>query len=237
MDIATIAPKSLLSLCELTKLQLCYAELALKDNEYRKFYQNVKGIVVLDHSPRIPRKSLSEEHFLEAIELINPNVIILPDVDFSAGTTVSKSLKLLQSIEPKRRDRCVGVLQGTNFKEIKECYKTFKRHCGIIGLASSAEKVMPRKQIADKLKIKKLLLLLEVFSNPVDELITDERLLGICTSYHIRLAAEGRTLKNYTPTPKLLDFYVDYEMHYALAEHNLQTYKKHFKKEINRETR
>lgn len=215
MQCGIIAPiKFLDKYCSLSKFQFCYGTLVLENEIYRNFYKMRKtagDVIVMDYSSILPRKLdlIRPDNFLEAAKLVKPTVIILPSVDFQPSKTVFLAKEFREYYYPDSRTRCVGVIQGTTLEQISSCYKAIRKFCDIIGLPSTNELVAKRKWIIKKLKILEPTIYIEVHSNPTEEVPVANNVIGICTSYPLRLAYETRPLSDFSPTPSPLDFYSD----------------------------
>jgi len=205
MKIAIIAPTKFLSAFCTTDCQLCYAHLVLEDEVYRGFYlerSRLGDVVILDSSFQIPRRALDFSALMQAINLVKPTYVVLPDVDFSCEKTVEKSLSIVGSIPTKT----IGNLQGVVLDDLRRCYKNLKGSCSMIGLPLSNEKVLKREWIIKRLRISQDCFYLGTYRDPIEELPIDSNVLGISTDFPFRLGYDLRKLSEYYPEPPQIDF-------------------------------
>lgn len=198
MHVSIVLPTKYLKLNS-SGFKLCYAS-QLVDQKYLNYFEG-EDRVVLDTSPELPRKV---DYYLLAwgIKRVNPSIVILPSIDFSAEKTIEAVAGFLSHHKPKY---CVGVVQGLDLDSLSSCYEFIKDYCGIIGLPSPLETIARRDEIIRDLHIKEKVLYIEVYKNPYEE-VPPKNSMGICTSYPVRLAADLRKLSEYSPTPPPLDF-------------------------------
>lgn len=224
MRVAVIAPVKYLHKYCTTGFHLCYASIVLSNKEYQEFYRwksQSGDTVVLDHTPSVLLKHLKLDDFITAYSLVKPTHIVLPSVNFSG----EKTIDALQEYYMKFRGKCqlIGVLQGYDLLDIRQCYKRMVKLVDVIGLPVSCEKILDRSSIVSSLKIKKTTMHLEVLENPHMETPTSNS-LGIATSLPLRLAYELRTLSEWRGTPKQLNFNAQSEDLPDIAETNVKEY-------------
>ena len=203
MEAALIAPIEYLHYCT-TNTLVCYSKF-LSNKKYRDFFlkARVEGRrIILDSSPSLPRSSHTLDLLLSGIGVVNPDIVVLPSVDFSYPRTVSLVRDF--SREYTSLPETIGLLQGTDILSLEKCYLGIRGYCDYIGLSSPLEKIAKRQQLIKDLGIREPVIYLEVFSNPYEELPPKDSV--ICTSFPIRLAEGLRYLKDYYPTPPALDF-------------------------------
>ena len=228
MKVAIIAPIKFLRKYCITKFYLCYADIALWSTDYLNFYREraKTDFVILDHSPKIPRKPLLNSVYLEAIREIAPGAVVLPNIDYSCTKTLSLSTEFYERYIPLGGKgpypKLIGVAQGTDLKEIKKCISGFKNMVDLIGLPSSCERFIPRYRLLPL--ISRPIIYLEVYSDPYKEVLGNKLVVGICTSLPLRLAYDLRRLIEFIPTPKPLDFYKETEPLPELAKENVGEY-------------
>ena len=220
MNIGIVTPISLLKLSKLGSLKVAYSILC-KDRDYLNFFRN-KSNIVLDYSPVVPRKDyISLDIFTKTIEILNPEYIVVPSVDFST----TKTIDLAERLSSVVGSRGIGILQGTTLDQLSKCYTRFVDLFGVVGLPSTLEVVARRYEIIRDLDIKMSTIYLEVYNNPLEEIPSEANTLGIITSFPIRLALESRNLDDFIPTPKKLDFHYDVSsVNIELAESNIKRY-------------
>jgi hypothetical protein len=218
MDVGIIAPISHLELCN-TNLNLAYA-VFIRDTDYFKFYLG-KPNVVLDYSPELPRVVTDSKYALiSGLKYLHPKYVVLPSIDYAW----EKTLLLAKEVSEQVGDKGIGTLQGADLEGLYKCYKGLKQICSIIALPSSLELISSRSSIISELGIKEQVLYLEVYRSMQNEQ-PPENSLGICTSYPIRLAQDGRNLTHCSLVPRLLNFRLPKEqLDEELAKSNIQEY-------------
>jgi len=183
---------------------VCYTYL-LTNKPYRDFFTSLKGTILLDYSPLLPRRFDTYDTY-SAIELVKPSLVVLPSVDYSYSRTSS----LVESFLGGRRFRqeLVGVIQGVDLDTLSRSYLYLKGKCSMIGLPSPLETIARRDEIVRDLSIREKVVYIEVHSNPYEEVPTPGA-FGIYTSYPVRLASVLRRLSEFKPTPPPLDYFKD----------------------------
>jgi len=224
MKAGIIAPTNKLrKYCILSSLQYCYATLILSSPTYYTFYrERLKqgDIVILDSTPKLPRKYDTTDILLDAAYKLHPSAIVLPSSDFALERTIIWSEHFQSKL--KLTTKTIGVLQGYDTKTLKKCYKELT--CDLIGLPSNLEKVKPRNKLVTQLQLSKPILFIEIYSDPLFEVPVDGNILGIVTSFPIRLAYDCRKLNEYLPEPPTLDFETEKEPLPELTEKNISKF-------------
>ena len=216
MQIGIISPTRYLKYCT-TRLNLCYSTL-LSNTTYLSFYKSLEGNVILDYSPKLPRKCNPFE-LSWGVEQLKPTYVVLPSVDYSSDRTISIVKDFLTL---SRFKELIGVVQGTDLDSLSSCYKFLRGYSSIIGLPSPLETIARREEIVRDLGIKEKVLYIEVYANPYEEIPPPDS-LGICTSLPLRLASDLRKLSEFSPTPPPLDFSKK-DLLEELAKANIEEY-------------
>lgn len=209
MKVAIVAPVKYLSeYCLLTDFQMCYADIYKKSSTYKKFYLDRKekgDIVILDYTAKLPKKVPSEREYLCVLSDLKPDYVVLPDIDFSVEKTITLAKKYLDKIDSSIQ--LIANLQGQNADLVYKCYNSVRDYANVIGLPCSLEKIMERDILIKDFGItKERCIFLEVYKNPRLEVSSLPNILGIVTSYPVRLGLDLRSLSEYYPTPPSLDF-------------------------------
>jgi len=203
-----------------TDLQVCYATFLPYHPLYLDFYRE-KEDVILDSSPRLPRRPLLGELLL-GVKLVKPALVVLPSIDYSWERTVSLVKEFLARGKPTQE--LVGVVQGVDLDSLNKCYSFLKGKCSVIGLPSPLETIARREEIARDLGVKEEILYIEVYTNPYEE-VPPPGTMGMYTSFPVRLAAALRKLEEFSPTPPPLDFFKE-NLVEELASKNIEEYRK-----------
>lgn len=199
MKVGIIGPTNYLELC-VGDLYLCYASL-LNRRTYLDFYKDKE--VILDTSPKLPR-SPSITTLIEGVKLIEPSMVILPSIDYSAERTISLHKDFVRYFG-NEHPKWIGVLQGSGLDSLVECYREIRNLCEVIALPSPLESIARRDEIIRDVGISETTFYLEVYKNPLEEIPTGNS-LGICTSFPVRLAVALREIYEFMPTPPTLNF-------------------------------
>lgn len=222
MKVGICAPINYLDLC-VTKVYPCYAKFAVTSEKYLNFFRSKKGMgtVILDTSPKLPRENNLDVLF-HASRLIEPNLIVLPSRDYSYDRTVGLAQSFIQRSGADRL--YIGVVQGNNLDTLLKCYTALKEYCSVIGLPSVLEAIAKRSEIVRDLHIKEQVVLIEVYTNPYEEIHQQSNTVML-TSLPIRLACDSRRLVEYSPTPPPLDYEAPKgELPVELAQDNIEEY-------------
>lgn len=219
MKVGVISPIKYLNEFK-TDILLCYSTL-LVNRKYLEFIKNYSSLVILEYSPTLPRYiNLSELE--NSLKLYNFQYVIMPSIDFSEQKTLALAKVFLKEFKVKYP---IGVIQGSSLDDMLSCYKFLRNHCEIIALPSPLEKIARRQEIARDLGIKEKLLWLEVFSDPYEEVPTDNA-MGICSSFPWRVTQVNKKLGEFKlppSTPLVLDFYRE-DLVEKLARENVSKY-------------
>jgi hypothetical protein len=207
MELGIISPPNMLrKYSGRFPLQYCYCTVAARSPYYLKYYaeQQKKGrTVILEWSPELPRslgRGYNRKLFEHIIQVLNPTRIVLPSRDFGATDTVREAHNLQSSpVWETYKDKCIGLMQGANSKELQECYTDFVRTLGVtsIGLASPLELLGPRNLLLETLSPAPQYTCEVFFIETYKDFYTEFPPLwvkGFCTSYPIRLGLEKRPL-------------------------------------------
>jgi len=225
MKVAVISPIHYLSKYCTTSFQYCYSNLILESKTYCNFYKSRVGkdTVILDSSPILPRSTYNPDLLYRAAKKLHPTAIVLPSSDFDTTKTILWAHDFLSKYKKKLGTKFVGVLQGVNKASLKRCYLDFKGLCDIVALPEVNEGVGGRDWVLYNLDIKEPVIYLGVFTDPYKE-VPLKAILGICTSFPLRLAYDFRRLDEFIPAPKPLDFRMRKEPVPGLALTNLRRY-------------
>jgi len=212
MKVAIVAPVNYLKeYCLLTDFQLCYADIYKWQKPYRDFYldrKNKGDTLILDFSAKMPRKAPNEREYFCALNELMPTYLVLPDVDFSLEKTVRLTKKYLSRIDSSIQ--LIVNLQGQNTDSVYECYRIVRDYSNVIGLPAALEKVIDRSILIRDFGItEEKCIFLEIYKNPRLELAFLPNVLGVGTSYPVRLGLDLRSLSEHYPTPPPLDFLSD----------------------------
>ena len=197
-------------------LQYIYCTVALDKQNYKNYYKNqslLDRTLLVEWSPNLPRgsdKSFDPRAYRRIVNELHPSLVVIPSKDYDYLTTIESAIKFCASSTWKDYPigNYIGLIQGTNEKEILECYSCY-RQLGIsnIGLASPLELVILRRDLIKVLNpISGIgIYFIETYADILSEIPT-QPVRGFCTSFPIRLGLEGRTISDWGPTPPPLDF-------------------------------
>ena len=196
-----------------TGLQLCYASVAQDSAPYLMFHRRASDqgdLVILDHSPTVPRKPVSPDLLVEMVGRITPSIVVLPNMDFTPERTVSMSERFISDHQELNGEvQLLGVVQGYDMKSLRWCYNELSGMCDLVGLPASNEKIAPRSEVIDRIGITEPVVYLEVYRDPTEELPQNTNVVGTATSWPARLGCDIRTLDDVLPTPPPMDFHID----------------------------
>ena len=163
--------------------------------------------VILDHSPKVPRAPVDPDLLVEMIGRVSPSLVVLPNMDLTPERTVAMSEAFItEHAELVGEVEFVGMLQGYDMKSLAWCYSRLAGMCECLGLPASMEKVGMRHAIIRELNITKKAMYFEVYDDPTAEIPWDTNVVGVATSWPIRLGLDLRPIDQYRPTPKPLNF-------------------------------
>ena len=98
----------------------------IEDERYRKIVNSYKGFTILDNSCFELGEALSNELIYEYVNIINPDVFVLPDTLGDMQLTLDRSYDFLDKY-PDFESKAMAVIQGDSFKEFAKCYTEFDR--------------------------------------------------------------------------------------------------------------
>lgn len=143
MKIAHIAPTSALKtdIMQAQEMHLALASQVIKDQEYARYFRNVEGFVMLDVPTREEKdfsKPYSFDKLCQAIDLINPNEVTLPDIwQASAETSIEMALEAALMLPSGTKRGPLGFLvvpRGKNWKDYKYCATEMAKIPGVTTL-------------------------------------------------------------------------------------------------------
>jgi len=123
MQLALEAPTKLLEMVyDFADFDWVLAHKVLEDEEYKKFYKGSKRVKFIDNSVNEKGEPLSLEVLKEVFEEVEGTYIVAPD-------WIGKEKETLEAfgkcVETFGRERTVGVVQGSSFKEAFECVQVY----------------------------------------------------------------------------------------------------------------
>ena len=99
--------------------------------QYKDFFvesRKLKRDVFLDNSCYELGKPVQNAELYKATKLCSPTHVILPDYPGSKDKTLDYSLKFTETIKKlEYQGKFIGVIQGENYDEYVECYKSFDK--------------------------------------------------------------------------------------------------------------
>jgi len=209
VNTAIIAPSKFLKSWGTQDFCWCFASIAAEDSGYLAFHKRRRDMgatVILDHSPGVPRKPVSHQLLFEMIGRLGPTHVVLPDSDFTTEKTIRAAQEFTRRYGTLDNIQYIGMIQGTTLVELERCYQQMRTLSHIIGLPSSNEKILTRNEIIEALDIDEPTFFFEIHKDPMEELPDSPTVTGLATSWPVRLGLTLRTLDEYEPTPKPLDF-------------------------------
>ncbi len=175
MKPAIIAPIPLLDNLCITGVHVCYSSLVLESKIYSSFYAEKSRygeIVIIDHSPGLRRFAGDPEDYIEAIRLVKPSVVVLPDYDFYMDKTIKASVSFYRRIRWESFvyvRSVIGVLQGSSLEEVFQCYSRMAGQVPVLGLAANLEKFNSRNLIIQEFGLKSPTAFIEVYKGILGE--------------------------------------------------------------------
>jgi hypothetical protein len=224
MRAACIVPVEGLDLIEDFTYYLALAHLVLADPDVATFYrERAEGaFLILDNSAHELGEALSVERLIEAASLTNPDVLVVPDKIWDAEASLrlvenfKETATSLKSTYPglqfmgvphghdsEQLDGSLGVLLGTEYLDIIGLPKTYPR----LELSRGA---IAKQVGASGKKVH----FLGIWQDPIREVLDGkavDSVMGVDSSYAVRLGMAGRTLLEAFPTPRPLDFLIPRE--------------------------
>jgi hypothetical protein len=171
---------------------MAMAHLVLENQRYCNWIhmQKRKGTrIILDNSAPYLGRAIEDDKFIQAIELINPDEIVLPDDINNFRATKKRTLDFLKKFDSK--GYCtVGVPQGNCLEEYIECYKEFSSDPRIdkIGLSYTVKNLFDNDGvfINEALTAREYLINL-LFDRKIIKTDIEHHLLGFDDSAHKEL--------------------------------------------------
>jgi hypothetical protein len=119
--------------------EYCLVHLLDENEKYRNYYFNSKNenrSILLDNSLFELGEAFDIDKFLYWINKLQPDEYIIPDVTDDVCQTISNVEKWNTQYLPQINYKCksIGVLQGLNWDEMKECYKYMDKHVDKIAI-------------------------------------------------------------------------------------------------------
>lgn len=96
----------------------------IEDARYRDIVDSYQGFKIMDNSCFELGAALSNELIAEYVEIVNPDVFVLPDTLGDKNETISRTLDFA-SAYPEMVSRAMAVIQGDTPEEFAGCYKSF----------------------------------------------------------------------------------------------------------------
>ena len=216
MRVAIQAPIPLLEeYCTLTNYQVCKALLILDNPIYREFYTQRKALgdyTVLDCSISNPREAVSSDSLMEAVRVLRPNLVVVPDYDVNYLRTVDSSVHFLRIYSKELKQLGVdslGMVQGATLKQYRLCYSNLFGLVEAIGLPRTMEVKVGRARFLREIQTTKPVHIFGLQNSPekeLDSLLDLENVFGIVSSLPFRLGLQCRLLEEYRPEPPELDY-------------------------------
>jgi len=124
MDLALECRANLLEYVQpFTDFDFVLAHLALKDEEYSAYYRGTGKDKIVDNSVNENGEPVSLDELKEAFRQVNGTVIVSPDWIGNKELTLEA---YEESIKEFGESRVIGVLQGTDYKEVMDCLRYYK---------------------------------------------------------------------------------------------------------------
>jgi hypothetical protein len=221
MRAACIVPPAGVSLVKDNTYHLTLAHVALMSKEYSTFYKKIgrkKGIFhILDNSAYELEQPLGIDELALACDLTSPDVLVVPDSIWHPAENIRKAVEFEQNVELLReqhpRLRFMAVPHGATYDEYITNIDALAKlqYISILGLSKTAARLDIRWRLAFVVteQYEKDVHFLGIWDNPIAEALegkSNPRVLGIDSSYAFRLGIAGRTILEYKPTPKVIDF-------------------------------
>lgn len=94
------------------------------DPRYRKIVDSYSGFKILDNSCFELGEAMSNELIVEYVDIIKPDVFVLPDTLGNMQKTLDRSHQFLHQY-PHLENKAMAVIQGDNYEEFANCYIEF----------------------------------------------------------------------------------------------------------------
>ena len=125
MDVCFITPTPMLNLFAVkSRTHLVLAHIYEVDEAYRNFYKErvaAGDFVILDNSAYELQESVAVERLYKCALDLNPSAIFLPDCRFNTERTIALAIEA-HEVLGGHGWKLLGVPQGSNLKEILQCY-------------------------------------------------------------------------------------------------------------------
>lgn len=111
----------------------CLAHLLCSNEVYREFFFESKElgrVIFLDNSVFELGKPYTSKRYLKWVDELEPDYYILPDSMEDCKKTIRSSLNFLPKV--KGSSKPMGVVQGKDYAEYKECYEALEPHCAML---------------------------------------------------------------------------------------------------------
>lgn len=112
MKLAIIQPTSTLgSIGAWNDYHLCLAQQVLKDSDYTKFYRDLKqrgDFIILDNG-KAEGVSLTDQELLEAVNRLNPSIVVAPDVIGQGTESLEVTLDFLDWMDTRSSVAVMGI--------------------------------------------------------------------------------------------------------------------------------
>lgn len=96
----------------------------IDDARYRKIVDSYSGFKILDNSCFELGEAMSNELIAEYVDIIKPDIFVLPDTLGDMRKTLDRSHQFLQQY-PHLESKAMAVIQGDSYKEFADCYLEF----------------------------------------------------------------------------------------------------------------
>ncbi|MDO8570115.1 MAG: hypothetical protein Q7R97_00835 [Candidatus Daviesbacteria bacterium] len=189
MNVAIISPTAYLnelSCYRKNSYHMVLAQRVLEDEHYANFYNLYKGFTILDNGACELKRSIHFEALLKVIELIHPNVAVLPDILGDSEATLKLSNLFLNKISQKDCENLIfmGVCQGQTKKEWLTSFNFFAKHDKVKMIGISNTEAMFKADKNTFSRVQTLKYLLDHNLLPQNKKI---HLLGLPDSGHLEL--------------------------------------------------
>ena len=128
MKLAIIQPTSTLgSIGAWNDYHLCLAQQVLKDQEYTEFYRDLKqrgDFIILDNG-KAEGVSLTDEELLEAVNRLDPTVVVAPDIIGQGAESLEVTLDFLDWMDTRSSVAVMGI-PHLNGQDVDSFYRHFE---------------------------------------------------------------------------------------------------------------
>jgi len=223
MKAGIIAPVSFLdSYSGFTDYHVCNPKLLLDSKDYLNFYLGRKALgnfLIVDSSISEPREPINSIDLIKAVELLKPNLVVVPNSDMNTKRTLDLTARFLETYRSKLVSIGVaplGMIQGANLDQCLDCYRSLSKVIGYLGIPRSIESSVGRTKLLKKIKtVKKPIHIFGIHADPeveIEDLLSLEmdNIIGITSDLPVRLGLLCRLLDEYRPEPPPLDLTTTY---------------------------